>query len=315
MSIDKSLDTLTKAERMLAEVATAPEAMHIIDMAEAARVWAQRAKLGTASINHATAIKLKAEIRLADCVDEGQRRGEIAEKGRPNNVRSEDIIEPAELADLGVSRQRLSESRKIRDAFTPEVIDEIVESANLQDKEIARKEFVQQRAHVSYNGGGNEWYTPVMFVDAARRVMGSIDTDPASNARAQEWIQASKFFTKDDSGLEQEWAGNVWLNPPYAQPLITHFCDKAVDEFKLGRVQQAVVLVNNATETKWGQRLLSNCTAVCFPSGRIKYLDESASPKLTPLQGQMFVYFGNRQSEFALEFAPFGVTLSGWSVA
>jgi hypothetical protein len=316
MSIDKSLDTLTKAERMLAEVASAPEAMHIIDMAEAARVWAQRAKLGTASINHATAIKLKAEIRLADCVDEGQRQGQIATPGGDRQtIVTSGNNGSASLEDLGVYAKKVHEARKIRDAFTPEAIDEIVESANLQDKEIARKEFVQQRAHVSYNGGGNEWYTPVMFVDAARRAMGSIDTDPASNATAQEWIQASKFFTKDDSGLEQEWAGNVWLNPPYAQPLITHFCDKVVEELNSGRVQQAVVLVNNATETKWGQRLLSNCTAVCFPSGRIKYLDESASPKLTPLQGQMFVYFGNRQSEFAKEFAAFGVTLSGWSVA
>jgi hypothetical protein len=318
MSIDKSLDTLTKAERMLAEVASAPEAMHIIDMAEAARVWAQRAKLGTASINHATAIKLKAEIRLADCVDEGQKHGAIATRkdgGPKNHVIRDDMVLPSTYEELGISRNKVHEARKIRDAFTPEAIDEIVESANLQDKEIARKEFVQQRAHVSYNGGGNEWYTPTVFVDAARRAMGSIDTDPASNPTAQEWIQARKFFTKDESGLEQEWVGNVWLNPPYAQPLISDFCEKVVEEFNAGRVQQAVVLVNNATETKWGQRLLSNCTAVCLPSGRIKYLDESASPKLTPLQGQMFVYFGSRQLEFAKEFAAFGVTLCGWSTA
>lgn len=58
-----------------------------MDFAEAARVYAQQAKLGTASINHAQVVKLRAERKLADLVDEGQERGEIAkqsERSRPS---------------------------------------------------------------------------------------------------------------------------------------------------------------------------------------------------------------------------------------
>lgn len=311
---DSGLVKLGKAEQMLAEVASAEDALTIIDMAEAARVWAQRAKLGTASINHATAIKLKAEIRLADCVDEGQRRGEIAnqQSGRPTiSVIGDDTYQPATYDDLGLSRNKVHEARKIRDAFTPDAIDAIVVAANEQDKEIARKEFVQQRAHVSYNSGENEWYTPREFIEVARRAMGSIDTDPASNHKAQEWIKAGTYFTVDQSGLERPWSGNVWLNPPYAQPLIGQFCDKVVDEYEAGRVKQAVVLVNNGTETRWAQRLLSACSAVCLPTGRIKFLDHEGNPKLTPLQGQMFVYFGDHSATFMAEFSELGVTLRG----
>ena len=310
------LVALSQAERMLAEISTASDAINMIDMAEAARVWAQRAKLGTASINYATAIKLKAEIRLAEVVDEGQRRGEIATAGKPhkNIVCSTNNIS-VRLDELGISRYKVHEARKIRDGFTPEAIDEIVHSANALDKEISRREFVQQRAHVSYSGGGNEWYTPKEFIEAARRAMGSIDTDPASNSTAQSWIQAHTYYTREQNGLEQQWAGNVWLNPPYAQPLISQFCDKVVDEYEAGRVSQAVVLVNNATETKWGQRLLAPCAAVCFPFGRIKFLDETGKPKLTPLQGQMFVYLGSSETDFAAEFSSIGLTLYGWEVS
>jgi hypothetical protein len=317
VTTDNGLAVLTKAERMLAEVVTAQDAIDIVDMAEAARVWAQRAKLGTASINHATAIKLKAEIKLADCVDEGQRRGAIAPPsgGRPKAQETVTTgngltLPPATLGDLGLTGKKVHEARKIRDAFTPEAIDEIVTSANLQDKEIARKEFVQQRAHVAYNGGENEWYTPTHFVDAARRVMGSIDVDPASNPQAQGWIQATRYFTKDDSGLDKDWHGNVWMNPPYAQPLISQFCEKVAAEHESGRVTQAVVLVNNGTETKWGQRLLAVASAVCFPTGRIKFIDQNGDPG-APLQGQMFVYLGADADAFHREFAEFGTVLRG----
>ena len=56
---------------------------------------------------------VRAEMRMADEIDKGQERGEVANKGQRANVRAADI---SELDDLGVSRQRLSEWRKTRDA-------------------------------------------------------------------------------------------------------------------------------------------------------------------------------------------------------
>jgi len=38
-------------------------------------------------------------------------------------------------------------------------------------------------AHVSYNSGENEWYTPPEFIASAREVLGTISLDPAIYGR------------------------------------------------------------------------------------------------------------------------------------
>ena len=166
-------------------------------------------------------------------------------------------------------------------------------------------------AHVVHNSGNNEWYTPSLFVEAARRTMGSIDLDPASTSQANEVIGASLFYTKETNGLEQDWRDNVFLNPPYAQPLIQLFIEKLYRE--RDHLGQAILLVNNATETKWFQRAISSATAVCFPAKRIRFWGPKGE-KGQPLQGQTFIYYAsaldNRRA-FNREFKTFGKVLIG----
>lgn len=145
MTDSSALARLEHAERLLAEVATASDAVELIDFAEAARVYAQQAKLGTAAINHAQVVKLRAERRLADVVDQGQERGEIAEQttGRPVTSSGSKASAPRTLKDLGVSRQRLQEARQIRDTFTDNELEEIAEAKSKRDEEISRKRLLR----------------------------------------------------------------------------------------------------------------------------------------------------------------------------
>jgi len=165
--------------------------------------------------------------------------------------------------------------------------------------------------HVSHNTGENEWYTPIAYVDAARAVMGSIDVDPASSDIANQIVKATKYYTIEDDGRSQSWQGNIWMNPPYAQPLISEFCELLVQKYKAGEVRQACVLVNNATETVFYQNMLKVCGAVCFIKGRVKFIDEEGMESGAPLQGQTILYFGDKINEFAMVFQAFGVVLYG----
>lgn len=172
-----------------------------------------------------------------------------------------------------------------------------------------REHVASKTAHVSHNSGNNEWYTPSHIIEAARRVMGNIDLDPASSEIANQTVKADRLFTVDDNGLAQEWGGNVWLNPPYAQPAIAQFADKLASEVKAGRVRQACILVNNATETDWFATFLSAADTVCLLHSRVRFLDQSGNPSGAPLQGQVVLYVGHNRNAFQKFFAELGSVL------
>ena len=162
-----------------------------------------------------------------------------------------------------------------------------------------------KRPHVANNTGDNEWYTPPEFIAAARTVMGGIDLDPASSEIANETVGAFRIFTAADDGLVQAWGGRVWMNPPYEKGLVDKFAEKLRDEVRAGRVKQAVVLVNNATDTRWFATLCEVASMLCFPTGRIRFLKPDGE-RGAPLQGQAVLYIGDQREPFAGVFARFG---------
>jgi len=193
----------------------------------------------------------------------------------------------------------------------PEVRQEAVEMVQSGEAKTAKEavEIIKKTSpHVAQNSGNNEWYTPKKFIESATAVMGRIDLDPASSAIANETVKAETFYTEGENGLIQKWGGKVWLNPPYAQPAISHFCDKLSAEWDAGNVDEAIVLVNNATETNWFATLADISTAICFPKGRIRFVDPDGNLG-APLQGQAIIYMGENINAFIKEFGQYGVTL------
>ncbi len=148
-------------------------------------------------------------------------------------------------------------------------------------------------------------YTPKLYVEASRAVLGIIDLDPASDAQAQQTVDAEKFFTAEDDGLKHEWQGNVFLNPPYHRELLPDFVDKLIEELKAGRVKQAIMLTNNSTDTEWFRKAAEAANTVCFTNGRIAFTTP-AGIEVAPTQGQAFFYFGPDVKKFVEVFRKIG---------
>lgn len=153
--------------------------------------------------------------------------------------------------------------------------------------------------------GDNEWYTPERYVEMARTVMGGIDVDPASNEIAQRTVKATTYYTAETDGLAHEWHGRVWMNPPFGKALIGKFISKLALEYSAGRCREAVVLTNNATDTRWFSCLNESASEFCFTRGRVKFESPSGEIAATAL-GQVFTYLGPNPLRFEDVFADVG---------
>lgn len=186
------------------------------------------------------------------------------------------------------------------------VADLVADAGALSRSDLAEKYggAVSERGDYS----SDEWHTPAEYIEAAREVMGGIDLDPATSTTAQAVVRAMTYFTKADNGLDRPWAGRVWLNPPYSMPLVAYFVAKVIDEYGMGNISEAIVLVNNSSDTKWFHRLLEQYPA-CFTKGRVQFWHPEWKSFQTR-QGQTFFYLGQNAQRFVDVFSRFGVVVS-----
>jgi hypothetical protein len=149
-----------------------------------------------------------------------------------------------------------------------------------------------------------EWYTPPIYIEMARRVLGGIDLDPASNEVAQAWIQAAKYFTVVEDGLKQSWQGRVWCNPPYGRD-VKRWLAKAITSYQSGDVDAAIVLLNRSGAS-WYRELRKKVAAVCEVDKRIAFLDATGFPQGSPRYNNDFLYLGQNVELFQEVFKPLG---------
>lgn len=266
------------------------------DDEHAAQVWTIRNQFGRRNLSNYARVELvlKLEPLLRIKAKENQSGGQGGVLLLQKSVKATTANTQKELAKAAhVSHDTIAKGKVIDARASDEV-----KAALRSGETTINAEYKKLTVHVGHNSGENEWYSPVRFIDAALETMGSIDCDPASSDIANQTVKAGKFFTKDDDGLKQEWFGNVWMNPPYAQPLMGQFAEAVTSKFESGEIRQACVLVNNATETEWFSRMASKASAICFPSSRVKFLDQNGKPG-APLQGQAVLYFGKNHKQFS----------------
>lgn len=132
----------------------------------------------------------------------------------------------------------------------------------------------------AHEGKTNTWLTPLHIVNA----LGSFDMDPCGVTGHQ---TADRLICLPDCGLEREWTGRVWLNPPYGREIGTWLK-------KLQTHGNGIALVFSRTDTNWYQDLKPDLTF--FLKGRIKFLNEKLEEETNAGHGSVLLAFGRQNA-------------------
>ena len=87
----------------------------------------------------------------------------------------------------------------------------------------------ETKMQVHFSSNTDLWATPQEFFDKYNSIY-NFDIDVCAN---KENAKVSKFFTKEDDALVQEWSGVCWMNPPYGRT-IGEWMKKAYEESQRG---------------------------------------------------------------------------------
>lgn len=155
----------------------------------------------------------------------------------------------------------------------------------------------------------NEWYTPPSIIEKARRVLGGIDLDPASNETAQRWIKANRYYGQAEDGMQQSWhCSTMWLNPPYGQKRpgvygASAWLEKLHQEYQAGNVGKAIALARGDSK---GLKLLQRNYAFVM-CDRISFLREDGTTGSQPVPGSFIFALMPDISDFLKEFSTLGI--------
>ena len=105
-----------------------------------------------------------------------------------------------------------------------------------------------------------EWETPQGFFDKLDEEF-HFDLDVCAT---DENHKCTKYYTKEQDGLKQKWAGRVWCNPPYGREIKAWV--KACYEYG-----NAVMLLPARTDTSWFHDYIYGKAEIRFIRGRLKF--------------------------------------------
>lgn len=199
---------------------------------------------------------------------------------------------------------------------------------------------------VLFSANKGEWFTPPEIIKRVHAVMGGIDLDPASCAKANELVGAKQFFTAEDDALNRPWHGRVFLNPPgtciktlgypglpdvfsgcgntkvCSCDLPRKFWQKLMEEFNVGNVECAIYLgfsLNQLATLQTTQKEAPEYFEGPFPQSpldfpicilkqRLKFLDsETLEPVPGPTQHNFINCINGDKNKFSTEFYNLGM--------
>lgn len=139
-----------------------------------------------------------------------------------------------------------------------------------------------QRGYVP--GNRDDWVTPRRIID----VLGPFDLDPAC-CDPMPWPTADTMWTSE--GLDRQWSGMVWLNPPYSD--VGTWMERLADH------GNGIALVFARVETVWWfETVWTKASAIAFPKGRLTfYRPDGTKPGVNSGAPSALVAYGELAAE------------------
>lgn len=167
----------------------------------------------------------------------------------------------------------------------------------------------------------DEWGTPSDIIERSRRVLGTIELDPASSVEFNRTVRAERFLTKEDNALTCAWpeARTIFLNPPGGKlknrSLAALFWERLMQQLLSGEFDHAIFLGFSleqlqTTQTKsCALSIISGQFPFCVPSKRVAFVDVNGKPGSQPTHSNIIVYIPglvDRRDLFRSEFSSLG---------
>jgi sugar/nucleoside kinase (ribokinase family) len=152
--------------------------------------------------------------------------------------------------------------------------------------------------HEQCTGATDEWYTPPHVFDA----LGCrFDLDVASPGHVvTPWIPADTFIVR--GSLEADWAGFVWMNPPFGgRNGLVPWLDKF---FAHGR---GIALTPDRTSAPWWQQFAPRADLILFVAKKLKFIGADGKPGNSPAQGTSLMAIGHGAADALMRAARAGL--------
>lgn len=131
--------------------------------------------------------------------------------------------------------------------------------------------------HKEYFGKSirQDWATPASLFDPLDMVF-HFNLDIAASP---ENSKCDRFFSYENSAMENDWNGRGWCNPPYSRDPkdpaslgVKDFLARGFQQMEENPACQIICfLVSAATDTAWFQDYCFNADILCFIRGRLKF--------------------------------------------
>ena len=136
-------------------------------------------------------------------------------------------------------------------------------------------------------GNTSDWLTPPTVIAA----LGQFDLDPCAHPE-QFYQTADHMIAPPANGLDAEWNGRVWLNPPYGSELRAWIS-------RLAEHGDGIALVPARTEVEsWFWPFIwERADAILFLRGRLWFLKPDGTTSGNAGHGSVLAAYGRRNVE------------------